>query len=275
MVEIGTTGWPWRASGITIGAALAAETDGAHVVWCSDRVPVATGDWSERAGALLALVPDPHDVADPVVTASAALLVTRRARVGILGWDPGPDPARAGRTLASLADLAPDRGVVAIAADDTRLRAVAAALASFAPLASELAVYGDDPAAPAALGWGWIAPAMPADDLAKAAGDAGVAGPLGVHLPVVVHADAAVARRAASSSLLAPLTDSLGPDRVVVGDVDTLEAVIDDHVERGITRIVLDDLLAFGAPDELEAARAAVRSAVRSTRLRHRDGGAR
>ena len=40
MIEIGTSGWPWRASGIAIGTALAAEADGAHVVWFADRIPL-------------------------------------------------------------------------------------------------------------------------------------------------------------------------------------------------------------------------------------------
>src|SRR4051794_37256341 len=83
MIEIGTSGWPWRASGIAIGTALAAEADGAHVVWFADRIPVhiAPEVWTAVAGPLLPLVPDPGDLADPVVTASAALLVTRTARV--------------------------------------------------------------------------------------------------------------------------------------------------------------------------------------------------
>ena len=74
MVEIGTSGWPWPVSGIAIGTALAAEADGAHVVWFADRIglPVTGDDWAREAGPLLALVPDPGDVADPTVTAAAA-----------------------------------------------------------------------------------------------------------------------------------------------------------------------------------------------------------
>ena len=272
MIEIGTSGWPWRASGIAIGTALAAEADGAHVVWFADGIglPVASDDWAAGAGPLLPIVPDPTDVADPVVTASAALLVCRHARVGILGWDPGDDPEHATRTLASLADLAPDRAVVALSGTAPGLRAVAAALRDV-PI--ELAVVGGAADVAAALGWGWIAPATPPDELAKAAGDAGVAGTVGVHLPVLIHEDAAIARRALAAPLLAPLVDAVPPDGMVVGDPDRLAAVIDEYVERGVHRIVIDDLLAFGAPDQLEAGRAAVRSVVRSAGLRHRSGG--
>src|SRR3954451_21144806 len=124
MVEIGTSGWPWRASALAIGTALAAEADGAHVVWFASRAPVGNAaEWPAVAGPLLALVPDLDDVADPVVTAAAALLVTRRCRVGVLGWDPGPDPARAAQTLSTLADLAPGRAIVALAGDDATIRA--------------------------------------------------------------------------------------------------------------------------------------------------------
>jgi len=272
MVEIGTSGWPWRASGIAIGNALAAEADGAQVVWFSPRPPVGSGsvDWPSEAGPLLAIVPDPDDVADPVVTAAAALLVTRRAGVGVLGWDPGPDRARAARTLATLADLAPDRAVVALDGDADTLRAVAAAVGD-API--ELAVLGGPPEAAAALGWGWVVGGLGADELAKAAGDAGVTSRLGAHLRVVVHDDGAVARRAAESPLLTTLAEQIGPDGIVVGDTAALDAAIDDYIARGVDRIVLDDVLAFGAPEELEAGRAAVRTAVRRARVRHRVEG--
>jgi hypothetical protein len=202
-----------------------------------------------------------------VVTAAAALLVTRTARVGILGWVPDTDSARAVRTLASLADLAPDRVVVALAGDPSASRAIAAAMPA---LPIELASYGGSPELAAALGWAWIAPATPPDELAKAAGDAGVTGGLGVHLPVIVHADADVARRAADTPLLRALVDAVPADGMVVGDPDRLGAVIDEYVGSGVHRIVMDDLLAFGAPEQLEAGRAAVRDVVRRARLRHR-----
>jgi hypothetical protein len=271
MIEIGMSGWPWRASGIAIGTAIAAEHDGAHVVWFADRIPVAVdaATWATTAGPLLPLVPDPADVADPVVTASAALLVTRSTGVGILGWAPGPDAHRAARTLASLADLAPDRVVVALTGAPATVREVATALG---PMPIELATYGGPPEVAAGLGWGWVAPGTPADELAKAAGDAGVAGTLGVHLPVGGHADAEVARRAMTSPLLAALAEAVPEDGMVVGDPDRLGAAIDEYVARGVDRIVLDDVLAFGAPELLAAGRAAVGDAVRRARLRHRDG---
>jgi hypothetical protein len=274
MVEIGTSGWPWRASGIAIGTALAAEADGAHMVWFTDRprIGVEDVDWPAVAGPLLPIVPDPGDIADPVVTAAAALLVTRRIGVGILGWSPGGDAARAARTLVTLADLAPGRAVVALAAEPSTLRAVAAAVP---PVPLELAVFGESPDTAAELGWGWIAPATGADALAKAAGDAGVTATVGVHLPVAVHADVEVARRAVAAPLLASLAGTAGSGGIVVGDADALGTAIDEYAARGVTRFVLDDVLALGAPEELEAGRTAVRGAIRSARLRHRDGDAR
>jgi hypothetical protein len=269
MVEIGTSCWAWRASGIAIGTALAAEADGAHRAWFAERPPLITdaADWARIAGPLLGVVPDPSDVADPVVTASAALLVTRTIGVGIAGWHPGPDPSRAVRTLASLADLAPGRLCATLEGRVDVLRAVASA-ATELPL--ELAVSGSDPTLAAELGWSWVAPDLAPDVLAKAAGDAGVMGTVGIRLRVVVHADADVARTAAASPLLAPVTGS--GDGVVVGDAAALDAAIDRYVECGVERIVLDDLLALGAPHELEGGRAALRAVIRGARLRHRDG---
>ena len=50
--------------------------------------------------------------------------------------------------------------------------------------------------------------------------------------------------------------------------------MIDEYVERGVERIVLDDLLAFGAPEEFEAGtRRGPRRRSRSARLRHRRPG--
>ncbi len=93
---------------------------------------------------------------------------------------------------------------------------------------------------------------------------------VGVHLPVVVHADAAVARRAMTTPLLAALAEAVPADGMVVGDPDRLGAVIDEYVALGVERIVIDDVLAFGAPEQLEAGRAAIRDVVRRARLRHR-----
>jgi hypothetical protein len=176
---------------------------------------------------------------------------------------------RAARTLATLADLAPDRAVVALSGDAATTRAIAGAVGD-API--ELAVLGGAPEDAAALGWGWIEAGLGPDELAKAAGDAGVTARLGVHLRVVVHDDAAVAERAAAAPLLTALAGDVGPDGIVVGEIATLDAVIDEYVARGVDRIILDDVLAFGAPEELEAGRAAVRTAVRRARVRYRTG---
>ena len=127
-------------------------------------------------------MPDPDDVADPVVTAAAALLVTRRAGVGDPRVGSGPRSGPRRPDARPLADLAPDRAVVALEGAADTLRAVAAVVGD-API--ELAVLGGSPEVAAALGWGWIAPVLGADELAKAAGDAGVTARLGVHLRVV------------------------------------------------------------------------------------------
>ena len=234
MVEIGTSGWPWRASGIAIGTALAAETDGAHVVWFADRIPlpITADDWTRSAGPLLPLVPDPADVADPVVTAAAALLVTRHVRVGILGWSPGADAARAARTLASLADLAPDRAVVALAGDGPTLAAVAA----------ELGRGADRARRPRRAGRGRRRARLGLDrgrDPARRArqGRRGRRGHRPARVctsPSLVHADAEVARRALDAPLLAPLADAVPADGMVVGDPERLGAV--DRRVRGARR---------------------------------------
>ena len=88
MVEIGVTGTPFRAATIAAGAAMAAEADGAHAIWYPDAIDPALAarrESVEVAGFGL----DPTDIADPLITVSAALLVARRVRVGILGWNPG------------------------------------------------------------------------------------------------------------------------------------------------------------------------------------------
>lgn len=271
MVEIGTSGLPWRAAAIAIGSALAAETDGAHAVWFPAALPVdiPVDLWAAHGGALARAVPDPTDVADPVVTASAALLVLRRATIGVLGWDPGTDAARAARTVATLADLAPGRSALAVAGTAPD-RVVGLAAALRADLAVDLSVHGADPMLAARLGWGWLATAAGPETLAKAASDAGVTGRLGVHLPVVVHPDATKAQRAATTGLLGTFrVEALG-EAIVIGDATVLGVAIDAYVAAGVTRIALENLTPFGVPEELEASQAAIRAAVRSARLRHR-----
>lgn len=273
MIEIGTSGPPWRAAAIAIGTTLAAEADGLHAIWFAAElpVPVDAAAWSALGGPLPEVVDDPTDLADPVVTATAALLVSRRARIGILGWDPGPDADHAARTVASLADLAPGRAAVGISGTDAAVDALAARLRP--ELEIDLAVYGADPAPAARHGLGWICGAEHPDAFAAQARAAGVTGRLGLHLPVCVHPDSERARAATRSGLLAefPLADVPG---AVVGDPDALGDAIDAAVAVGVSRVVIENLLPFGAPDDLEASQHAIRTAVRSARLRHRESAA-
>ncbi|MGZ6898475.1 MAG: hypothetical protein ACXVJX_12605 [Acidimicrobiia bacterium] len=270
MAEIGTLGTPWRASVLTVGAALAAEADGAHAFWLPSSLPttVDPGDWATFGGVLARVAPDPDDLADPVVAATAAVLVARNLRIGVLGWEPGADGVRSARTVATLADVGPGRITLALDAQAEGLAALAEHLRPGLPI--ELAVSGDDPTAAARAGWAWIAEGLSAEDAAKRASDVGVTSRVGIRLTVVVHADAALARRAVGSGLLGRLGLADAPDLVTVGGVDALEAAIDDCVAVGIDRIVVDNLLAFGEPLELEGAQAATRAALRSSRLRHR-----
>ena len=270
MVEIGTSAAPFRSSSIAVGAAIAAEAEGAHAIWYSDgsAIDVAQDLWQAQAGLLASVAPDPTDLADPVVNAAAALLVARRLRVGILGWSPGPQLTRAARTVATLADLAPGRAIVACAGTSEEIVGLAAVLRPDLDL--ELAVYGGAAETAARLGWGWIGIAQSPIAIAKQASDAGVTGTIGVHLPVLVHADPAVARTARDAPLLQALGIEALTDAVVVGTHSTLDAAIDRCVEAGVTRIILENLLPFGAPHELEASRAALRVSIRSARLRHR-----
>lgn len=273
MIEIGTSGPPWRAAAIAIGTTMAAEADGLHAVWFAAElpVPVDAAAWAALGGPLPQVVDDPADLADPVVTATAALLVSRRARIGVLGWVPGPDADHAARTVASLADLAPGRAAIGITGTDAAVDALVAGLRP--DLEIDLAVYGADPAPAARHGLGWICGAEHPDALADRARHAGVTGRLGLHLPVCVHPDPERARTATHAGLLAefPLADVPG---AVVGDPDALGAALDTAVAAGVTRIVIENLLPFGAPSETEASLAAIRTAVRSARLRHREAPA-
>ena len=202
------------------------------------------------------------------MTAAAALLVTRRARVGILGWVPDADPARAVRTLASLADLAPDR-VVGRARRRPGRVACGRRRDAGAPDRARVLRRRARARRRARLGLDR------ARDAARRAREGRRR--RGSHrrrsactcrwssTPTPRSPDAPRPRRCC-----APLADAVPADGMVVGDPDRLGAVIDEYVERGVHRIVIDDLLAFGAPEQLEAGRAAVRDVVRRARLRHR-----
>ena len=210
---------------------------------------------------------DATDTADPLITASAALLVARRVRVGILGWDFGEDPERAARAAATLADLAPGRVMLGCAGPDSSLVALAVALR--ADLDLELAVYGATPGPGARNGWGWIGVGCSAESIAKVAGDAGVVGPIGIHLPVFVHQDGDLARRGASGALVeGQVVDG---DGAVIGTGADLDAAIDAYVGAGVTRIVIENRLPYALPEALESSQAVIRASIRTARLRHRE----
>ena len=267
MVEIGVTGTPFRAATIAAGAAMAAEADGAHAIWYPDAPERALAERRESDEILAGVGLDPTDIADPLITAAAAVLVARRVRVGILGWDPGLDAGRAARSVATLADLAPGRVILACAGADGLLTELAETLRP--DLEIELSVSGQSPSVAAHLGWGWIGSGLSAPALAKHAGDAGVVGALGIHLPVFVHADGDVARRGASGPPHG--RPAISGDAVVVGTGADLERAISEYVAVGVTRIVIDNALPEALPEELESSQAVIRSAIRTARLRHRE----
>ena len=247
---------------------MAAEADGAHAIWYPGPGP------GGGAGTAAPHVPvgdgvglDATDTADPLITVSAALLVARRVRVGILGWDFGEDPERAARAAATLADLAPGRVMLGCAGPDSSLVALAVALR--AGLDLELAVYGATPGPGARNGWGWIGVGCSAESIAKVAGDAGVVGPIGIHLPVFVHQDGDLARRGASGAQVeGQVVDG---DGAVIGTGADLDAAIDAYVGAGVTRIVIDNRLPYALPEALESSQAVIRASIRTARLRHRE----
>ncbi len=271
MVEIGAAGPPFRATAIAVGAALGAETDGAHAIWFPAEVPVPVSPvaWREHGGAIARVVPDPTDLADPMITAAAAVLIARGVRVGVLGWDPGPDPTRSRRTVLTLADLAPGRCVVALDGDAPGAGELAASCADETRI--ELVTVGGHPGVAARGGCGWIAVAASAETIAKAALDAGVVGRLGVALPVAIHPDPAVARACLDGALLAPTGLGELTEGIVVGDPTALVDAVGAYVEAGVTRVVLQNVVPFGRPEELEASQAALRIAIRRARLVFRD----
>ena len=110
MIEIGTMGFPYRASAIATGAAMLAEAEGVDALWYPDHLmawhPRAL--WREAGGVLAEVVPDPHAYADPFVAATVALMATRRPRVGIAVTDTyRRHPATIAQTAATLSELAP------------------------------------------------------------------------------------------------------------------------------------------------------------------------
>ena len=279
-------GFPYRVSAIAVGAAMSAETDGSHAVWFPDRL-LAEPDrdrWHEAAGPLAAVVPDPTDLADPVVAATAALLATRRLRVGLLaiGLD---DAERTARTIATLCELAPRRVIASIDARaavperDASARAVSLALAASATDA-ELILAVDDAHGielAGALGRGWLLtrPCGPEALVAFLRAAPEVAG--GVYLPIVVHEDELLARKALDGPLLSALGAVAGgaghdaAEHIVVGTPDDALAALHALARAGVRRVVLDNLLPLGLPEEFEGAQRSVRMVLRTARLQLRD----
>ena len=272
MVEIGAVGTPWRAAAMAAGASMAAESEGAHAFWYPDvgvgSAGVSASEWSELAGEFARLVPDPSDVADPIVSTVVALMVTRRMRVGVLGWIPGPEVERAAQTVASLADLAPGRAVVACSGPHDVLEGLAKAARP--DLDVEFAVYGAHPTVAAGLGWSWISSGIGAATLMGLARDAGVTESVGIHLRVIAHADGSIARACVDAPLIRALGVDPAGDGVVVGTPAEVDAAIDEYVEAGVTRIILENLLPLGAPEQMEGSQVAVRGSIRRARLRYR-----
>ncbi len=117
MIEIGTMGFPYRASAIATGAAMLAEAEGADALWYPDHLmawhPRAL--WREAGGVLAEIVDDPHAYSDPFVAATVALMATRRPRVGIAVTDTyRRHPATIAQAAATLSELAPGRFVLGL-----------------------------------------------------------------------------------------------------------------------------------------------------------------
>lgn len=285
MFEIGVMGFAARVPAIATGAAMAAEADGAHAVWYPDRLRARPDEelWRAEAGPLAQVTPDPSDLADPFLAAATAALATRRAQVGVLGLDLGAaDPERLARAVATLAALAPERAVVAFDAGsevpgrESLARALHSELGR-RELPVEVVLSGDDETSArlaADLGYGWIADGPVSVEDFSARRRAGHGTPCGLVLPVVAHEDEDVAARALKSPLLAGLAADLGPaaEHVPVGTPDDVLAALRSYASAGARRVVLDNLVALGAPNELEGGRRATRTIVRSARLELRDG---
>jgi phthiodiolone/phenolphthiodiolone dimycocerosates ketoreductase len=117
MIEIGTMGFPYRASAIATGAAMLAEAEGADALWYPDHLmawhPRAL--WREAGGVLAEVVDDPHAYSDPFVASTVALMATRRPKVGIAVTDTyRRHPATIAQAAATLAELAPGRFVLGL-----------------------------------------------------------------------------------------------------------------------------------------------------------------
>ena len=154
-------------------------------------------------------------------------------RVGLLALELD-DPERTARTIATLHELAPGRLVASVDARaatfdrEARTGAVATALAGLAPDA-ELVFAVDDEAGvqlAAAHGRGWLLtrPVSPDAVTALVQSAPDVAG--GVYLPIVVHEDEPLARKALDGPLLSVLGAAAGDaaEHIVVGTPDDVLA---------------------------------------------------
>jgi alkanesulfonate monooxygenase SsuD/methylene tetrahydromethanopterin reductase-like flavin-dependent oxidoreductase (luciferase family) len=285
MFEIGVMGFALRAPAIATGAAMAAEADGAHAIWFPDRPPV-TADretWREQAGPLARITPDPTDTADPLLAAATTLLATRRAKVGVLGLDLGAsDTDRLARAVATLAALAPGRAVVgfdagaAMPGRESLARDLHGAL-SGRDLPVEVVLCGDDDVSArlaAELGYGWVATGpIGVEELAARVG-AGPGVVPGLALPVVAHEDETVTAKALESPLLASMAEQLGAAaaHVPIGTPEQVVERLREYVAAGARRIVVDNVVALGAPYEMEGGQRATRAIVRTARLAFRGG---
>jgi phthiodiolone/phenolphthiodiolone dimycocerosates ketoreductase len=117
MIEIGTMGFPYRASAIATGAAMLAEAEGVDALWYPDHLMAwhPREVWREAGGVLAEVVEDPHAYADPFIAATVALMATRRPRVGIAVTDTyRRHPATIAQSAATLSELAPGRFVLGL-----------------------------------------------------------------------------------------------------------------------------------------------------------------
>ena len=117
MIEIGTMGFPYRASAIATGAAMLAEAEGVDALWYPDHLMAwhPRELWREAGGVLAEVVSDPHAYADPFVAATVSLMATRRPRVGIAVTDTyRRHPATIAQAAATLSELAPGRFVLGL-----------------------------------------------------------------------------------------------------------------------------------------------------------------
>jgi alkanesulfonate monooxygenase SsuD/methylene tetrahydromethanopterin reductase-like flavin-dependent oxidoreductase (luciferase family) len=116
-VEIGLVASPHPVTRITVGAAVEAEAEGCMSLWYPDALAAADVCMPQPGSA--GLRGSAAAIADPFVTASAALLATRRCRVAVLGADiTRCAPERIATAAISMAGLAPGRVVLALAAPD-------------------------------------------------------------------------------------------------------------------------------------------------------------